>query len=78
MSLTILRAAIKRTGDVGIDLPAGASAQALQPTDYRLLDMEPEERVRGGVIGIDLPAGASAQQLHAEDYQPFVTESGVV
>jgi hypothetical protein len=76
MSLTILRAAIKRTGDVGIDLPAGASAQNLQPTDYHPVDMEPEERVRGGVIGIDLPAGASAHQLHAEDYQPFVTESG--
>lgn len=77
MSLTILRAAIRRSGDVGIDLPAGASARSLEPTDYHLVDMEPEERVRGDVIGIDLPAGLSARQLHDEDYQPFVTEAGV-
>ena len=76
MSLTILRAAIRRTGDVGIDLPAGASAQMLEPTDYHFIDMEPEERVRGAVIGIDLPAGVSARELHPEDYQPFVTEAG--
>lgn len=74
MSLTILRAAIHRTGDVGIDLPAGASAGSLQPTDYHPIDMEPEERVRGGVIGVDLPAGASADELRPEDYQPWVTE----
>ncbi len=74
MSLTILRAAIHRTGDVGIDLPAGASAGSLQPTDYHPIDMEPEERVRGGIIGVDLPAGASADELRPEDYQPWVTE----
>lgn len=74
MSLTILRAAIHRTGDVGIDLPAGASAGSLQPTDYHPIDMEPEERVRGGVIGVDLPAGASANELRPEDYQPWATE----
>lgn len=74
MSLTILRAAIHRTGDVGIDLPAGASAGSLQPTDYHPIDMEPEERARGGVIGVDLPAGASADELRPEDYQPWVTE----
>lgn len=74
MSLTILRAAIHRTGDVGIDLPAGASAGSLQPTDYHPIDMEPQERVRGGVIGVDLPAGASADELRPEDYQPWVTE----
>jgi hypothetical protein len=76
MSLSILMAAVKRTGDVGIDLPAGASARTLQPTDYHLLDMEPEERVRGGVVGADLPAGASAKELRPEDYGAFITEYG--
>jgi hypothetical protein len=71
MSFTILRAAIKRSGDVGIDLPAGVSAGGLQPTDYHPVDMEPEERASDGVIGVDLPAGASANQLQPEDYQPF-------
>ncbi len=74
MSLTILRAAIHRTGDVGIDLPAGASAGSLQPTDYRPIDMEPEEHVHTRVIGCDLPAGASAKQLRPEDYQPWESE----
>ncbi|HVO21235.1 MAG TPA: hypothetical protein VMU15_18375 [Anaeromyxobacter sp.] len=74
MSVTIHRAEVKRSGDVGLDLPAGASAGALQPTDYRPVDMEPEERMRIGVIGVDLPAGASARDLKPEDYQPFVVE----
>jgi hypothetical protein len=74
MSLTILRAAIHRTGDVGIDLPAGASAGSLQPTDYHPIDMEPEEHVHTRVIGVDLPAGASAKELRPEDYQPWESE----
>ncbi len=74
MSLTILRAAIHRTGDVGIDLPAGASAGSLQPTDYHPIDMEPEEHVIERVMGVDLPAGASAKDLRPEDYEPWVTE----
>ncbi len=76
MSLTILRAAVKRTGDVGIDLPAGASAAALSMTDYHLVDMEPEEKVRPPVVGIGLPAGASSAQLRPEDYEPVETEQG--
>lgn len=74
MSLTILRAAIHRPGDVGIDLPAGASASSLEPTDYHLMDMEPEEPFRPRVMGVDLPAGASANDLRPEDYEPWVTE----
>jgi len=74
MSLKILRAAIHRTGDVGIDLPAGVSAGSLEPWDYHPLDMEPEERAPA-VIGVDLPAGASAKELRPEDYKPFVTEA---
>jgi len=76
MSLRILRAAIHRTGDVGIDLPAGTSAGSLQPIDYHPLDMEAEERAPA-VMGIDLPAGASARDLRPEDYKPFVTEAAV-
>ena len=76
MSLKVLRAAVKRTGDVGIDLPAGASASALTPADYHPIDMEPEERVHHGMIGIDLPAGASSAQLKPEDYQSIETELG--
>lgn len=74
MSLTMLRAAIHRPGDVGIDLPAGASASSLEPSDYHLMDMEPEGPLRPRVMGVDLPAGASAQELRPEDYQPWVTE----
>jgi len=74
MSLKILRAAIHRTGDVGMDLPAGASASSLEPTDYHPVEMEPEEHALGGVIGVDLPAGASAKELRLEDYRPFVNE----
>jgi len=76
VSLKILRAAIHRSGDVGIDLPAGASAGALKPTDYHPVDMEPEERAPV-VMGVDLPAGASAKELRPEDYKPFVTEAAV-
>jgi hypothetical protein len=74
MSLSVLMAAVKRTGDVGIDLPAGASARSLQPTDYHLVDMEPEEHVHGGMTGVDLPAGRSARELRPEDYKIVVTE----
>jgi len=74
MSLSVLMAAVKRTGDVGIDLPAGASARSLQPTDYHPVDMEPAEGVQGGMIGVDLPAGRSARELRIEDYKVVVTE----
>ncbi len=74
MSLTVLMAAVKRTGDVGIDLPAGASARSLEPADYHPVDMEPEERAHGGMIGVDLPAGRSARELRIEDYKVVVTE----
>jgi hypothetical protein len=74
MSLSVLMAAVKRTGDVGIDLPAGASAKSLEPTDYHPVDMEPEERVHGGMTGVDLPAGRSARELRPEDYKIIVTE----
>ena len=76
MSLTVLRAAVKRTGDVGIDLPAGASASALTANDYHLVDMEPEDKVRPPIVGISLPAGASSATLRPEDYEPIETEHG--
>jgi hypothetical protein len=74
MSLKIIMAAVRRTGDVGIDLPAGASAAALGATDYRPVDMEPAALQPEAVQGCDLPAGRSAKDLRPEDYRPFVTE----
>ena len=76
MSLTVLRAAVKRTGDVGMDLPAGLSAGALSATDYHPVDMEPEDLVRPAMVGISLPAGLSSSQLTPEDYQTIETEKG--
>lgn len=32
---------IPRPGDVGLDLPAGASASVLAPADYHPVEMEP-------------------------------------
>jgi hypothetical protein len=74
MSLKILMAVVKRTGDVGIDLPAGASAAGLSANDYHLVDMEPAGGHPEVVMGCDLPAGASAKDLRPEDYRPFITE----
>lgn len=74
MSLKIIMAAVKRSGDVGMDLPAGASAATLRASDYHPLDMEPGGGQPEVVMGCDLPAGASAKDLRPEDYRPFVTE----
>jgi hypothetical protein len=67
---------VKRTGDVGMDLPAGLSASALSATDYHPVDMEPEDKVRPSLMGISLPAGRSSAQLAPEDYQTIETEQG--
>lgn len=75
MSLKILMAAVRRTGDVGIDLPAGASAGVLGATDYHLVDMEPESGQPEVAMGCDLPPGASAKDLRPEDYRPYITEN---
>ncbi len=74
MSLKIIMASVKRSGDVGMDLPAGASASGLRATDYHPIDMEPPEAQTEVVMGCDLPAGASAKDLRPEDYRPFITE----
>ncbi len=77
---------MERPGDVGIDLPAGATAGDLEPADYHLLEMEPPEHVaheesmhaadieRPGDVGIDLPAGAVASELRPADYHPLDME----
>ena len=77
---------MERPGDVGIDLPAGATAGDLEPADYHLLEMEQPEhgahRVivhaadieRPGDVGIDLPAGAVATELRSADYHPLDME----
>lgn len=33
-------ATVERPGDVGMDLPAGVTAQQLKPTDYHPVEME--------------------------------------
>jgi hypothetical protein len=43
----VVPAHVPRPGDVGIDVPAGASARDLRPADYRPVEMEndrPSER----------------------------------
>lgn len=78
-------ARVERPGDVGIDLPAGTTAEQLQPADYHLLEMEAAEHVeeekihaaeieRPGDVGIDLPAGAAAAELRPADYHPVDME----
>jgi hypothetical protein len=38
----VAKANVYRQGDVGIDVPAGASARDLRPADYRPVEMEKE------------------------------------
>ncbi|ABC83363.1 hypothetical protein [Anaeromyxobacter dehalogenans] len=87
---TMQRAKVERPGDVGIDLPAGAAAEALRPSDYHLVEMEPAEPrpvrahhgprahaaevERPGDVGMDLPAGAAAAELRPSDYHPVEME----
>ena len=68
----IAMATVHRTGDVGLDLPAGASADDLEPADYHPVEMVDEGIAwavvhRPNDVGIDLPAGASASQLSPTD-----------
>lgn len=47
MKKRILRtkwATVERPGDVGMDLPAGVTAQQLKPTDYHPVEMEQVEK----------------------------------
>jgi hypothetical protein len=79
-------ARVERPGDVGIDLPAGATADELRSTDYHLLEMEPAQHVahvedthaaeieRPGDVGMDLPAGVAAGELRPADYHPLEME----
>lgn len=84
--VTVQRAKVERPGDVGIDLPAGATAGELRPADYHPIEMEEPEHPahrakvhaaeveRGGDVGLDLPAGATAAQLRPVDYHPVEME----
>ena len=67
-------AVVHRPSDIGIDLPAGASADDLAPTDYHPMEMVAKTVDwaivhRPGDMAIDLPAGASADDLAPEDYR---------
>ncbi len=47
-------ASVERPGDVGMDLPAGATAEELKPTDYHPVEMEQAEEkpaTRGSRLG---------------------------
>jgi hypothetical protein len=69
-------AVVHRPNSSGVDLPAGASADALGMDDYRIVEM-PDVGIeyatvhRPNDIGIDLPAGASADDLVSTDYRPI-------
>ncbi len=79
-------ARVERSGDVGMDLPAGATAAELRPGDYHPVEMEPPEHPvhrpkthaaeieRPGDVGMDLPAGAAAAELRPADYHPVDME----
>ncbi len=79
-SQTVEMAMVHRPSSAGIDLPAGASADDLTPSDYRVVEMpdvtEHEEGIAWAVVhrpndtGIDLPAGSSASDLEPGDYRP--------
>jgi hypothetical protein len=43
MKRIVRKAIVERPGDVGMDLPAGATAQQLTATDYHPVDMEAPE-----------------------------------
>ncbi len=67
-------AVVHRPSDMGIDLPAGASAGDLESTDYHVVEM-PDETIEWALVhrpsscGLDLPAGASARDLTPTDYR---------
>jgi hypothetical protein len=47
--VVVKKAAVDRPGDVGMDLPPGATATELKPTDYHPIEMEePEGRPAKG------------------------------
>ena len=65
--------------DVGIDIPAGATADDLDPRDYQLTEVsEPIAWATVYVpnsIGVDLPAGTSASDLAPTDYHIIEIDS---
>ncbi len=70
---TVQMATIHRPCSIGIDLPAGASADDLSPTDYRILEM-PDVGVEMATIHrpndevVALPPGTTAEQLMTTDF----------
>jgi hypothetical protein len=69
---SIRMAVVHRPCSTGVDLPAGASAADLQPTDYHVVEM-PDVGVemarihRPGDEVVELPPGATADQLARPD-----------
>lgn len=61
-------------GEIGIDIPAGATADDVDPRDYQAREIPSDHIARAVVyrpdsIGVDLPAGASAADLAPTDYR---------
>lgn len=79
-SANVRMAVVHRTSDVGIDLPPGACASDLAPTDYLPIEMDDESKIgwasipHTGDVGLDLPPGASAGDLEPDDYRPVDME----
>jgi len=68
MSTSLQMATVHRTSDVGIDLPPGASAEDLTPTDYRPVEVVEETVCRAAIHRpgnsvVELPAGSNASDL---------------
>ena len=81
-SESIQMAVVHRPSSSGIDLPAGACAGDLQPTDYHVIEM-PDVGIQMATIHapndevIEFPAGATVDQLDSTDYHVVeVAEDG--
>ncbi|BDG06889.1 hypothetical protein [Anaeromyxobacter paludicola] len=79
---TVEMAVVHRPCSAGIDLPAGASADDLAPSDYHVVEMPDATEHHGAIVawavvhrpndtGLDLPAGKGAAELAPGDYRPI-------
>jgi hypothetical protein len=79
--VTVQMAVIHRPSSTGIDLPAGASAGDLQPTDYHVIEM-PDVGIQMATIHapndqvIEFPAGATFDQLRPTDFRVIEVGDG--
>jgi hypothetical protein len=55
----VRKASVERPGDVGMDLPPGATAKELSPTDYHPVDMEAPEKAPQRRVGSAVRRGTA-------------------